>query len=176
MESRAGWKSDLARREEHLERSDKAQMSQPQRDITPPPFFLFLISVIYVVVVALTFTLLEKLSSWSVLWLLSCGKDLSRPTLSGVMALLLSRQKYSLNFKMLMYCPAFPGFRNTAWAILVLERYWIWKGQCEEERLLAFQNKSKSLGSAKSTRECLCACMCNRGRTKCRFAVGRTGR
>lgn len=49
------------RNEEHLERSDKAgrSLSQPHRDKTAHIFFFF--TVIYVVVVALAFTLLKLL-------------------------------------------------------------------------------------------------------------------
>lgn len=56
------------RSKEHLEGSDKAGMSlsQPQRDETDH-LFIFLVSVIYVAVVALTFTLLKLLSSQSAL-------------------------------------------------------------------------------------------------------------
>lgn len=90
------------RSKEHLEKSDKAGMSlsQPQRDETDHFYFCFLVSVIYVAVVASTFTLLKLLSSWIALWLPSFGKELSRFPLSGVMVLLL-RKKHSLNFKML---------------------------------------------------------------------------
>lgn len=67
------------RSKEHLERSDKAGMplSQSQRDKTAH-HYCFSLSVIYVVAVALTFTLLKLLSGWSALWLFSWIKELSR--------------------------------------------------------------------------------------------------
>lgn len=125
------------------------------------------------VVATLTFTLLKLLSDWSALWLFSCSKELSRSALRSVMALLLSKQKHSLNLEMLTYClPCIP--------VMLPEPLWYQKGtelgKDSLKKLMAFRNKSKSLGSAKSTRECVCGWMCDTGKTKDGFAVGRTGR
>lgn len=144
------------RSKEHLERSDKAGMSlsQPQRDKTAHLFYL--ISVTYVVVAMSTFTLLKLLSDWSALWLFSCSKELSRSALRTVTALLLSKQKHSLNFKMLTYCSSSLGFSSVAWATLVPERCWIWKGQCEEVN--GFQGQKQKFGECKEYQS-VCVCM-----------------